>query len=71
MKTIHNINIGDYIKQKSSSFQVGFIDGLFGVLPNSQFRDSEAYDCGYADGAQYKSELRGTAHCCLIRKLRR
>ena len=64
-----NIDIAEYLKQKTSTFVSGFMDALYSKQPKSPMFNREEYVEGYADGAQYKDELNGTAPSTLIRRI--
>lgn len=50
-------NIGEYLKQQTSTFVSGFLDGLYSEEPKPPLLNRHEYIEGYADGAQYKDEL--------------
>jgi len=63
------VDIAEYLKQKTHTFVSGFMDGLYSEPPKSPMFNREEYVEGYADGAQYKDELNGTAPSTLIRRI--
>lgn len=57
-------DVGEYLKTKNEAFRRGFLDAVYSKKPNAGIWNKNDYCYGYANGSQYKDEIRGTSPSC-------